>query len=77
MKQLTEGIGIEIEDDGVGIEDEKLALILSEKMKEKGIGLLNIQHRLIRLYGRGLDISSTVGHGTCVRLVIPEGRKRL
>ena len=77
VMQLEEGIGIEIEDDGIGIEGEKLALLLSGKRKFQGVGLLNIHHRLLRLYGRGLDISSEVGRGTCVRLVIPERRKPL
>lgn len=77
VMQLEEGIGIEIKDDGIGIEGEKLALLLSEERKEQGVGLLNIHHRLLRLYGRGLDISSEVGRGTCVRLVIQEGRKQL
>jgi two-component system LytT family sensor kinase len=72
--QILEGIAIEIEDDGVGIEGEKLALLLSEERNDQGVGLLNIHHRLLRLYGRGLDIRSEVGHGTCVRLVIPGGK---
>ncbi|MBU3144373.1 sensor histidine kinase [Clostridium sp. CF012] len=75
IKQTVEGTNIEIEDDGVGIHGEILAMILSEERLDKGVGLLNIHHRLLRLYGRGLDISSQVGRGTCVRLVIPEGRK--
>lgn len=75
VMQLEEGIGIEIEDDGIGIEGEKLAFLMSEKRKDQGVGLLNIHHRLLRLYGRGLEISSEVGRGTRVRLVIPEGRK--
>ncbi|MBC8015819.1 MAG: histidine kinase [Sporomusaceae bacterium] len=70
--QMPYGISIEIEDDGVGIEGEKLARLLSDKSKEQGVGLLNIHHRLLRLYGRGLEIRSEVGHGTCVRLVIPK-----
>lgn len=75
MKQTNEGTYIEIEDDGVGIDGEKLAMFLSEAEIGKEVGLLNIHHRLIRLYGRGLDISSEVGRGTCVKLVIPEERK--
>jgi len=77
MIQLQEGIGIEIEDDGVGIEREKLELLLSNQRKGQGVGLLNIHHRLQRLYGKGLEISSEAGCGTCVRLVIPKGGKKL
>lgn len=71
---FEEGVRIEIEDDGIGIDEGKLALLLSGKRKDQGVGLLNIHLRLLRLYGRGLDISSEVGRGTCVGLVIAEGR---
>ena len=77
MTQIQEGIGIEIEDDGVGIEEEKLNLLLNGNNKLQGVGFVNIHNRLLRLYGRGLEISSQVGYGTCVRLVIKEGRKQL
>jgi len=77
MSQIQEGIGIEIEDDGVGIEEEKFNLLLNENNKLQGVGFVNIHNRLLRLYGRGLEISSQVGYGTCVRLVIKEGRKQL
>ncbi len=77
MSQIKEDIDIEIKDDGVGIENEKLNSILNENRKSEGVGLLNIHHRLLRLYGRGLEITSKEGEGTCVRLIIPEGREQL
>lgn len=77
MKQTVEGINIEIEDDGVGINKEKLEVLLSKKRLDQGVGLINIHHRLLRLYGKGIDISSEVGCGTCVKLVIPERGKSL
>jgi len=73
IKQTNEGMFIEIKDDGVGIEDEKLAMLLSETEISPSVGLRNIHNRLLRLYGRGLDISSEAGRGTSVRLVIPVG----
>jgi len=69
-KQLAEGILIEVEDDGVGIEEDKLAQLFNDERKDKGIGLLNIHHRLFSLYGTGLEIRSEVGKGTCVRFMI-------
>ena len=72
-KQLTEGISIEVEDDGIGIEEEKLSQLLSDERKDKGIGFLNIHNRLLSLYGTGLEITSEVGKGTCVRFIILEG----
>ncbi|MDF2596785.1 MAG: putative regulator of cell autolysis [Clostridia bacterium] len=77
IKQADEGVVFEVQDDGVGIEEKKLAMLLSEDRMDQRVGLINIQHRLLRLYGRGLDITSLVGGGTCVRLVIPEGRKQI
>ena len=77
MKQTNEGTYLEIKDDGMGIDGEKLAMLLSEERIGQGVGLLNIHHRLLRLYGRGLDISSEVGRGTCVKILIPEVRKQL
>ncbi|MDP4092785.1 MAG: histidine kinase [Bacillota bacterium] len=71
MLQKDEKICIEIEDDGVGISDEKLATLLNESGQDNSVGLLNIHNRLLKLYGRGLEISSEAGH-TCVKLLIPE-----
>ena len=76
MKQIDEAVCLEIEDDGAGIEAEKLAHILDEEREEKGVGLLNIHLRLLKLYGRGLAITSEVGSGTKVKIFIPERRNR-
>ncbi|MFT5871821.1 MAG: two-component system LytT family sensor kinase [Clostridium sp.] len=73
LKQAKAGIYIEIEDNGVGINAEKLPMLLSGNRSDKSVGLLNIHHRLLRLYGRGLEISSIEGQGTCVKIMIPEG----
>ena len=54
MSQIQEGIGIEIEDDGVGIEEEKFNLLLNENNKLQGVGFVNIHNRLLRLYGKVL-----------------------
>lgn len=72
MMQKDRNTYIEIEDDGVGINSEKLAVLLSGNNIGQGIGLLNIHNRLLKLYGRGLQISSESGH-TCVKLLIPGG----
>jgi sensor histidine kinase YesM len=72
INPTNEGISVEIEDEGIGIEHEKLTRLLNQDRIEQGVGLLNIHHRLLRLYGRGLDIRSELEQGTCVRLVIPQ-----
>lgn len=71
MMQKGDNIYIEIEDDGAGISCEKLKVLLNEDNIDQGVGLLNIHNRLLKLYGRGLEISSESGH-TCVKLSIPE-----
>lgn len=72
-KQLQEGVRIEVEDDGVGIEAEKLDHLLEHDRKDQGVGIQNIHHRLLSIYGKGLEIKSEEGVGTCVIVVIPNG----
>ncbi len=62
---------IEIVDDGVGIDANKLAVLLSEDTPVQGVGLRNIHNRLLKMYGSGLNIKSTTGN-TMVKLSIPE-----
>jgi two-component system, LytTR family, sensor kinase len=60
---------IEIEDNGVGISEEKLPHVYVE-----GIGLSNVRERLRVLYGADfhLNIQSKPGEGTVIRIDIPE-----
>src|SRR5438045_254451 len=60
---------IEIEDNGVGISEEKMPHVYVE-----GIGLSNVRERLRVLYGADfqLDIQSRLSEGTVIRIDIPE-----
>lgn len=60
---------IEIEDNGVGISEEKMPHVYVE-----GIGLSNVRERLRVLYGTDfeLHIVSKPGQGTLIRIEIPE-----
>ena len=60
---------IEIEDNGVGISEEKLPHVYVE-----GIGLSNVRERLRVLYGAdfNLDIDSCEGQGTRIKIDVPE-----
>jgi two-component system, LytTR family, sensor kinase len=60
---------IEIEDNGVGISEEKMPHVYVE-----GIGLSNVRERLRVLYGTdfNLNIQSHEGQGTVIRIDIPE-----
>src|SRR6267142_2516309 len=59
---------IEIEDNGVGISEEKMLHVYVE-----GIGLSNVRERLHVLYGAdfNLDIQSRPGEGTVIRIDVP------
>jgi two-component system LytT family sensor kinase len=62
-------LDIEIEDNGVGISEEKMPHVYVE-----GIGLSNVRERLRVLYGTDfrLSIESRPGQGTVIRINIPE-----
>jgi two-component system LytT family sensor kinase len=62
-------LDIEIEDNGVGISEEKMPHVYVE-----GIGLSNVRERLRVLYGADfrLSIESRPGLGTVIRINIPE-----
>jgi sensor histidine kinase YesM len=63
---------ITVADDGVGIADSKRPELLAGKADGQGVGLHNIQRRMIAHYGHGLDIASKAGVGTTVTLRIPD-----
>ena len=67
---------IKVSDDGIGIEEDKLQLILSPNQisyKGSGYGLRNIDQRLKLLFGDkfGLSFESIYGCGTTVIIKIP------
>ena len=71
IMQKDENISIEIEDDGVGINSDKMETLLTGYGLNQGVGLLNIHNRLLKLYGKGLEISSEPGC-TLVKILIPD-----
>lgn len=58
-----------ISDDGVGIEPERIPVLLLGEDDRQGIGIVNIHKRLLKYYGCGLDIKS--GSGTSISFRIP------
>lgn len=64
-------VKISIEDNGVGISEERLAEIWNHQ--SRGIGLSNVHQRLQSIYGKeyGLQIQSTPGVGTLVSFAAP------
>lgn len=71
-------IRLTVRDNGVGMEQEELAILQKEIEKpceetEKGFGLANVNERIHMYFGAeyGLKIQSTKGKGTIVEVLIP------
>jgi len=62
---------IAVRDDGPGMSLPAQTALSHEREEAGGVGLRNIHQRLLRLYGRGLDIESEEGIGTAVTFRIP------
>ena len=63
---------IRVEDNGCGISENILDEIISDTAPSRGVGVKNINRRLILFYGKGLEIKSEAGKGTIVLLRIPK-----
>ncbi len=64
-----------VEDDGLGIEPEKLERLRAElKHSQEGFGLKNVDIRVKLNYGEcyGVSVDSVLGKGTCIRVEIPK-----
>lgn len=70
VKRATEGIQVAVEDDGCGIQPDRLAVLLMSEAG-RGIGLWNIERRLKKLFGKGLIMESVPGKGTRVAYIVP------
>lgn len=81
-KAVGELVEITVEDNGVGMPEEKIKSLLGAEQAEhsgemeghKSIGIQNIHMRMQMLYGEayGMEIFSKEGEGTCVKLKIPQ-----
>ncbi len=77
---LENDVMINICDDGLGIEEKKLAIILDEDRNNSmisesiGIGINNVNRRLKHFFGDeyGIKIKSKVNKGTTVKIIIPK-----
>lgn len=77
MKEVDEYIEIGVQDNGVGIVDERLLTLVEQPTKSDtgtGIGLFNINRRLVMIYGEhaALSIQSKKDVGTTVSFQIPK-----
>lgn len=71
IRQLPGHLVVAVTDDGIGMTQERIADILSEERTEGGIGLRNIQRRLLKMYGAGLSVISMPDQGTTISYTIP------
>lgn len=70
-------VAFTVEDDGVGMDEATLQSLLKPSRGERqGIGTLNTDRRLKKLYGSGLAIRSRKGAGTSVTFRVPVAHAR-
>ena len=74
---VDDNIVITIEDNGLGINEDKLELLKKELIEydirsNSSIGLRNVNERIKLIYGRlyGISLDSTVGVGTIVTITV-------
>ncbi|OBZ09897.1 ATP-binding protein [Bacillus sp. FJAT-26390] len=66
---------ISVSDDGVGMSREKAAAVLAGTAEgRRGVGLRNINQRLLTFYGKGLHVLSREGEGTTVSFTISRAK---
>lgn len=71
ITQSGHEVKVSVSDNGIGIDEAKLAHILDRQVDARtGIGLHNIDRRLKQFYGSGLKIDSRLGEGTTVSFSI-------
>jgi signal transduction histidine kinase len=66
------GVEIVVEDDGVGMDEDKLKLLITGK--PSGVGIHNVNRRLQMRYGRSLEIVSQPNKGTKITIYLTEAR---
>lgn len=73
-RRLGDCCEIAVEDDGVGMKEEQLALLMRMNQKQRGhFGVYSVDHRLKLYYGEmyGLQVKSKEGAGTTIIVQIP------
>lgn len=64
-------VRIEVRDNGVGMESDRILKFFELKQEERGVGMANIHRRLLTHYGEGLHIDSSPGQGTVICFSVP------
>jgi len=69
------GVVVEVKDTGAGIAPEHLSRVFEPffTTRQDGTGLgLSMVKRIVKAHGGSVEVSSEVGHGTCVTLFLPD-----
>lgn len=62
---------IDVSDNGLGMDEDTVASLTESLHETARVGIYNIHTRLIKLFGKGVVISSAPGIGTSVSFVVP------
>lgn len=66
-------VKIAVIDDGVGLDEDVIEeLLVAHPDRKRGIGLINTEQRLQRLFGKGLQIESIKNKGSQFSFVVPK-----
>lgn len=71
ITRQDEDVLFTINDDGVGISPERIKALLAGSETKQGVGIINIHKRLLKHYGKGLTITSSLDCGTSISFSIP------
>lgn len=72
VAEQEDGVHVSVSDNGVGIEEKQLSNLLNRKTSDhSSVGLINTNQRILRNFGAGLHIESTVGEGMTVSFFVP------
>ena len=71
IKKMSNIVSFSVEDNGNGINVDKVQELLDSNVEQKGVGIWNINQRLRLLYGKGIQCDSREGLGTRVSFHIP------
>lgn len=72
VSQKRDGVIISVADTGVGIDPQTLRGLLKRRTDDhSGIGLINVNQRVLRILGTEINITSEVDQGTTVSFIVP------
>ena len=73
IRPVRQAVQLLVEDEGVGMDRETIKAVKDPDYRgsSSGLGLGNIEERLLNTYGRGLDTKSSPGEGTVITITIP------